>query len=70
METDLSTTDKGIKDVKNNYRNMKDVIVSEANGTSPYMKTATFEWVYNTITSTVKKKFVEEIRNEPDKEKS
>ena len=41
METNLSTTDKGIKNVNDNYRKMKDVIVSEANGTSPYMKTAT-----------------------------
>lgn len=69
METDLITTDKRIKDVENNYRNMKDVIVSEADGTSPYMKPATFQWVYWTITSTVKKKYVEQIRNELDKEK-
>lgn len=68
METDSIIND-GVNDVKNNYRNIKDVIVSTANGTSPYLKVKTFEWVYNTITSTVKKKFVEEIRNEPDKEK-
>ena len=68
METD-SIINKGVNDVNNNYRNIKDVIVSTANGTSPYLKVKTFEWVYNTITSREKKTIVEEIRNEPEKKK-
>lgn len=64
----MSTTNNEVKNVSN-YRNMKDVPVSEGNGIKPWMKKATFEWVYNTITSGVKKNAVEEIRKESDKEK-
>jgi energy-coupling factor transporter ATP-binding protein EcfA2 len=67
METD-SITSNGVNDVSN-YRNMKDVIVSEADETFAKMRTASFQWVYWTITSTVKKKFVEEIRIESNKKK-
>jgi energy-coupling factor transporter ATP-binding protein EcfA2 len=64
----MEHTSNEVKDVKN-YRKMSEVQISEGNGIKPWMKTATFNWVYNTIISDVKKKAVEEIRNEPDRGK-
>jgi len=64
----MSTTNNEVKNVSN-CRKMKDVQVSESSGIKPWMKPATFEWVYNTIISGVKKYAIAEIRKEPDKEK-
>ena len=57
----------GTNDVNTFYRNMKDVEISYAKKTFPNLKRASLWWVYNTITSTAKKKAVENIRSKSDK---